>query len=309
MLGLNDCIHGSPVDARAPTESLRSLLIRVHTGGRPWPRFVGMAIILSAPMILLGAVYLGGATGYKDGATFGGSLGLVLSGHFVKVGSRIFQKTGMEALAADQRPPILYLRAFSQDGDGRDQLGLPDQQPNSLFGGLLWMLFFFLGWRRDELEPEFAKALRRSGPFIAIGRPDEPLPVEGAARIYVADQDWKTVVAGAVREAQLIIWQGGTSTSMLWELSCIKLLADPERVLLVIPDSSVRFELFVEIRQMLESSFLRTMAIENANFVGFDRRWNPRYIQIKHCPRYLEWFCPSKLRLRSTLKSTFPHLS
>ncbi len=85
-----------------------------------------------------------------------------------------------EAMARDPRPPVLYLRSFADDGDatlapGRSALVRYGQQ-------ILAPV---------TPEQEMADILADVGPVVAIGKPGEPLPELGAARLYVADADWQ----------------------------------------------------------------------------------------------------------------------
>ena len=92
------------------------------------------------------------------------------------VGKRLRAPSVAELLAGDPRPPVVYLRSFAADlgaavdeivGDGR--LILPAATD----------------------EEALVEVLSAIGPVIAIGRPAEKLPLRGAARLYVSDDDWQ----------------------------------------------------------------------------------------------------------------------
>jgi hypothetical protein len=81
-----------------------------------------------------------------------------------------------KALAArvlhDDHADVVYLRPFAHDA--------------GLKRGIL------SGFATDE--EQLADAVRPFGDLMAIGRPDERLPLPGAARTYVANDTWKEVV-------------------------------------------------------------------------------------------------------------------
>jgi hypothetical protein len=44
-------------------------------------------------------------------------------------------------------------------------------------------------------EEEYLRAeILKAGPFVAVGRPGDPLPQLGANRLYVDDADWQAAV-------------------------------------------------------------------------------------------------------------------
>jgi hypothetical protein len=110
-----------------------------------------------------------------------------------------------EALALDARPPVLYLRSFRDDGVMVSE------------GGALarWVL---RASRAGSDEETVAKILARIGPVIAVGKPGEPLPELGAARLYVAHDQWQRRVLELMEQARLIVVRVGSSPGVLWEI-------------------------------------------------------------------------------------------
>jgi TM2 domain-containing membrane protein YozV len=111
-----------------------------------------------------------------------------------------------EAMARDPRPPVLYLRSFADDGE-------------ALIGEQAW-------WMRLGAviatpvtpEQEMADLLDAIGPVVAIGKPGEPLPELGAARLYVSDDLWQAKVQELMKKARLVVVRLGTSPGLLWEI-------------------------------------------------------------------------------------------
>ena len=56
------------------------------------------------------------------------------------------------------------------------------------------------------------------GPVIAIGKPGEPLPELGAARLYVGDADWKAKVTDMMARSRLVIIRTGSTPNLEWEI-------------------------------------------------------------------------------------------
>src|SRR5262249_7211842 len=66
-------------------------------------------------------------------------------------------------------------------------------------------------------------------------RPAEELPELGAARMYVADEDWQTVVADLLSRARTVVLQAGETQGLRWEVERVGQAMKPEQVLLFVP--------------------------------------------------------------------------
>jgi hypothetical protein len=97
----------------------------------------------------------------------------------------------------DSKADVLYLRSFRTDASTRIKI---------LASGLA------------TEEEQLADVLRPFGDLIAIGRPGEPLPIPGAARMYATDSEWKSVVLDRMRSAPLVVIRAGTGPGLLWEV-------------------------------------------------------------------------------------------
>jgi hypothetical protein len=112
-----------------------------------------------------------------------------------------------EAMAADPRPPVLYLRSFQDDG-----VPVLDDGGSTLTRRFMALL------APQTPEQELAIILSKVGPVVAIGKPGEPLPELGAARLYVDDSRWQAEVATLMRRAALVVVRVGASPGVLWEI-------------------------------------------------------------------------------------------
>lgn len=95
----------------------------------------------------------------------------------------------------DPRPPVVYLRAFTDDG----RLVVPARSRSQrIYGHAVGSMTL------TSTEQELAFILQRVGPVIAIGKPGEALPELGAARLYVAHASWQQTVMEMLEQASLV---------------------------------------------------------------------------------------------------------
>lgn len=108
-------------------------------------------------------------------------------------------------LANSIRRPVLYLRSFDID----DEVGaswkvqLVRFVPVTVFS--------------VRSETSLVRQLKRVGPVVALGRPDEKIPRLGALRYYASDDEWQDVIHRLMETAQLIVFKPGKSLSLFWE--------------------------------------------------------------------------------------------
>ncbi len=161
----------------------------------------------------------------------------------IRTGVQLRAPDAMEVLRRDPRPPIVFLRPF--DEEQRVMEGNPvgkregGEDPARSKG-------------KSAYERTLAVLLRKSGPFIAIGRPGEPLATLGAARIYVADHEWKEHVEAMVRSAGAVILQPELSAGTLWEVELVAATWDRKRLLLIVPNPALRPLRYARIRDVVQ---------------------------------------------------------
>jgi len=122
-----------------------------------------------------------------------------------------------ELAKPDARRPILFLRSFDID-EATAQPSLPE----------------LLGITNVVATPEqkLVKALAKSGPVLAIGRPGEKLPPLGAARFYVTDALWRQKIADIASVSQLVVVTSGVTAGLAWEIRHIMASVSPRRLVL-----------------------------------------------------------------------------
>jgi hypothetical protein len=209
---------------------------------------------------------------------------------------------------AAQRP-ILYLRAF--DDDHKTNLQPPSQwnivrgvaphtsgrRPwlarlvNEWWTGLI-RKFFNKGV--DTAEEQLAHYFSKFGPFVAIGRPGEPLPSPGAERIYVRDEEWQQAVLERLDRCQAVVLQPGRSSGIWWEVQQTLARVEPFRILVCLVNFRDRPEDWEEFRLRVEPLLggmptLRPVPLPRSvpfldefSFLYFERDWTVRVQRLNY---------------------------
>jgi hypothetical protein len=165
---------------------------------------------------------------------------------------------GDEVLERDTRPPIVYLRSFA------DEVAIA---------------------REEEV---LAAIFGEVGPFVAIGRPGDPLPPLGASRFYVADADWQNFVARLLRKSSLVLMLAGRTQGLAWEAQQVREL--PHRLVILVPLDEASYKGFqqsfrtgarIELPEHHEfwAGRFRTKTLCGA--VVFDNAWRPQIRQFE----------------------------
>jgi hypothetical protein len=141
-------------------------------------------------------------------------------------GRRLRATDASAVLAADRRPPILYLRSFEDDD-------LPDPALPSIFA--VYRLGFRPPFVRHRYERTLTQALSRIGPVICLGRPGDEVPEVGAARFYVFDEVWPTAVTHCLRHSSAVVFTIGHGRALWWEIETALKLIPLERLLFFFP--------------------------------------------------------------------------
>jgi hypothetical protein len=131
-----------------------------------------------------------------------------------------------EAIQADPRAPVLYLRPFMQEmvpfvtgkksthgrylSVARNAISAADDDATD------WKIAVrFEEYFRGPLEAEV-------GPFVALGNPEDYLPPEGAARTYSSDSEWRARVERLVAACSCMVAEAGISSNLEWELRYLR---------------------------------------------------------------------------------------
>jgi hypothetical protein len=185
------------------------------------------------------------------------------------------------AVTAQIASSILYLRSFTDEKFTSRPLGDNAFWPFSV--------------RTDE--ERLVELLRSAGPVVAVGQPGEKLPELGAARTYLPEHAWQTVVANWIASARLVVIRIGASEGVWWEIRMSISRIDPRSVILLVPDSEDAYSAFC---QRFEEEFLGSAALPTAirvsrggfglqldGFIYFDGNWNGHYVRMGRSTRQM----------------------
>ncbi|MET9296821.1 transferase [Streptomyces sp. NPDC003077] len=194
---------------------------------RPWwwrPVFLAVGGV-GYGLLAVGVLATGGAQreGHKmPPAAFAVSLGAGLAA--LGAGVWILRRTrprsargAAQALLADGRAPVLYLRSFADDDTAAR---VDDSAP-----------YVNIHTREEQL----AGALGTVGAVITVGRPGEPLPRLGAARFYLPPDDWQPAVLRLMELSQLIVLRLGLGEGLWWEVRQARATQPARKLVLLAP--------------------------------------------------------------------------
>lgn len=223
----------------------------------------------------------------------------------IHTGYRLSQARHNPKATADSRRPIVFLRPFEDDSKAslqpvgtvaalsgvRDQWNLNVEgmrtQGRMTFMDLLVnshpvrLLRMLVNRGVDSSEEALVRYFEKVGPMVAIGRPGERLQVPGAARVYVADDEWRDAVMQELEHAQIILVQPGTSRGVQWELAYMRSFCEPTRLLMCLAGYWGRPEayedLVAQVRATMRVELPRVVPfLRSPAFIYFNDFWLPQ---------------------------------
>ena len=134
-----------------------------------------------------------------------------------------------EALAqgGDVEPFVLYLRPFAST----DQISVTNTRISEVRVGMGPTGFVAME-ERLEFEAEIEKALRKTGPVVALGRPLEHV---GAGRVLVDDSEWQAEIKRLMQAAVFVVLLPSPREGTLWEVEQIIDLGLLPRTIIIDP--------------------------------------------------------------------------
>jgi hypothetical protein len=172
-----------------------------------------------------------GTTTVQDLATGlpGAGLGLLVLGAVIfLVARRLGSADARRLMLRDPRPPVLYLRSFTDDRLRlwTAALGRPS------------LVERFTPRRFDRFEEVLVRHLSRYGPVIAVNPPGTRLAPLGAARETIEPANWQSAVAGWMAHSALIVFLAPPSRvtqGLHWELRTVAEHGQLDKALVVVP--------------------------------------------------------------------------
>jgi hypothetical protein len=126
-------------------------------------------------------------------------------------GREVAKNSITELQAHDDRPPILFLRAFKDD----QVVLLPPRL--SYFAKM-----FSFGRNSENLDTVLLEEGTDYGPVVALGNPTDATPPYGAARGYFAGKDWKQGVMALAQSSSAIVLCVDLTDGIKWELEQLR---------------------------------------------------------------------------------------
>jgi hypothetical protein len=118
------------------------------------------------------------------------------------------------------------------------------------------------------------------GPVVAVGKPGDSLAPLGAARFYLADDEWQQKVDALLRGSGAIVLRPETSAGTRWEVGEVSQLIDHRRLLLIVPNPSRRPLAFARIKSLVEKPWPLTSEPIDADAFVFDEQRNPQPLKL-----------------------------
>lgn len=176
-------------------------------------------------------------------------------------------RSAAQALLADGRKPVLYLRSFTDDDTAAS---VDDGVPVNV----------------HSREEQLAGALSVFGPVIAVGKPGEPLPRLGAARFYLPPDDWQPGVLRLMELSQLIVLGLGLGEGLWWEVEQAR-ATQPARKLVLLapggrPDVAARLDEYLPSPSRLDEVSAGDSWI--SAIIVFDPEWTPQVHPVVPVP-------------------------
>lgn len=241
----------------------------------------GMVQSRSGIIFIVGGFLVAGIFGYLDAreihipfALRFISLVMIVGGTFLYWRGRQYRaKAAAQRIIADSKPDVLYLRAFETDSSVLRYVRWSFLLPR-LIAGIV------------TEEEQLRDVLQPFGDLIAIGRPGEELPTPGAARLYVSDAQWQSVVSDQMRSAALVVIRAGHSTGLLWELKQAFETLDPRKLLILVMNMKAKnYAIFrEEVSKMLGIVFPASNEFRSfrrlSGFVRFSSDWTPNVLRL-----------------------------
>jgi hypothetical protein len=210
---------------------------------------------------------------------------VVAAGHLARTGLRLRQEDAVSLLKRDPRRPIVFVRSFVEDSRLVSNVPAGETiggEKTGLQGDVGIGAFIFRFKKKATLEVSLARALRRVGPFVAIGQPADALAPFGAARLYVSNDHWRTAVAAWVRVAGAVVVQPEASEGTWWEVNHVATSVDLRRVLIIVPNPSVRPLGYARIQSLTARVLPTPLPVRTlpCDAFMFDHNYRPRPLNI-----------------------------
>lgn len=151
---------------------------------------------------------------------------LIAIGLLDRLGRRLRARSADQAMKADPRSPVLYLRSFDEDKlkvrASLSRLGLIER---------------LSPLRSRRFEEVLTRHLSVFGPVVGISPPDTRLAPLGAARVTLSNDTWRSYVASIAHESALVVMSATPDSvreGLEWEQALVAESLPHHRIILVV---------------------------------------------------------------------------
>jgi hypothetical protein len=174
-------------------------------------------------------------------------------------GRKMRAPRAVDILSEGRLPLVVLLRSFEDD----DLIDPSMAATNQIAPG--------------RYEERIVKALSAVGHAVALGRPSEPDPELGAARLYVEDKYWQDAISYLIEHAAAVVAVVGRSSGLWWEVELALNKISPQKLLFFFPYPASK-----EVR----TSYLRSIYIQNPIWGKWLRRKAGPVMEAEREKRY-----------------------
>ena len=265
----------------------------------PHPKWM---FLIAVPFLIIGgllivagfiAVVAGGLIVYSEHGknVFAGTLigtSGILAITFGKIififGQRFLAIKSEHELIKGFQPRILYLRSFKSEKKTKRILSIGR---DIKIANLITLPDIFATTEEQILSGIFQKV----GTPVAVGHPNEKLPLIGIPRIYLGD-NWKEVVKELISDVEWVFIRADVSDGLWSEIEfAVSLMKEkPERLVFIIPfaDDQGGFDKFREKLQKLVPNYCqipyvygsKVRGVDLTGLLYFDHEWKSKIINI-----------------------------
>lgn len=235
----------------------------LRNGAKPtrFPFFAATFILVGLGVlgfisVAVDKIYNGGGGGYYPAVLMFGTAYASYKYH---------KRNSFSKLTLDEnKPPILWLRSFSNDGKRVPNFMIPTfEEAGTSFEESIGKYFFDIG------------------PFVAFGNPTDYLPTLGAQKIYKYDVDWQEAITELAKKSCAIVIIEGDTAGLKWELDMIRREIDGRKVFILTPTKQYRDNKWGSFKAFLQEAGFKKIPEDPGGGCVF--RFNEFFEAIQIC--------------------------
>ncbi len=145
------------------------------------------------------------------------------------------------SLVTETRASVLFLRPFAFDSR-EDEMAEPPTSAYNIIGTarLAWGCFRYISGLSSTMQSRLSAACAKTiGPVVVLGSPRSWFPGWGPITFYATTRRWRWAVTRLIKQCRCVVVSIGDSDGLDWELRCLREMASPSRVFLVLDNNQL----------------------------------------------------------------------